>query len=333
MKKLTLLFISFLILNSISLSQVRKSGINSLAFLKVGVGAKQVGIGSAATTLRGDPNMIFWNPAGIILEDNKIAFAFTYNRWIADIAHIASGVTYNFGRAGTIGLGIISFGLSNITADRDLLPPDLSYLQIDKQTSSTYSFRDIAIVLSYARKVTDVLSLGVNLKYLHERIDDLSANAFAIDLGANYKVTNFWNLGARLSNLGSDIKYYDISSPIPLSFSIGTSFQYTYQGIFTGKLFVDFVQPQDLPQLFFTGIEFDALGIFSLRTGYKFNYSGTKDKGTSWRDPIETTVEGFSAGVGVKLEFGNYGVSFDYAFTQMKLLNSVHRITAGFSMK
>jgi len=47
-------------------SQVRKSGINSLAFLKVGVGARQVAIGSAATTLKGEPNMIFWNPAGIV---------------------------------------------------------------------------------------------------------------------------------------------------------------------------------------------------------------------------------------------------------------------------
>ncbi|CUT04995.1 hypothetical protein JGI3_00402 [Candidatus Kryptobacter tengchongensis] len=332
MKKI-LLFIGLLILNSISFSQVRKSGINSLAFLKVGVGAKQIGIGSAATTLRGDPNMMFWNPAGIVLENNKASFTFTYNRWIADIAHIAGGVTYNLGKVGTIGLGIISFGLSNITADRDLLPPDLSYLQIDKQTSSTYSFRDIAVVLSYARKVTDVLSLGVNFKYLHERIDDLSANAFAIDLGANYKITSFWDIGARLSNLGSDIKYYDISSPIPLSFSIGTSFHYTYQGSFTGGLFIDFVQPQDLPQLFFTGIELNAWNMFSLRAGYKFNYSGTKDKGTSWRGPIETTIEGFSAGIGARLELGNYGVSFDYAFTQMKLLDNVHRITVGFNLK
>ncbi len=333
MKKLTLLFVIFIILNSISFSQVRKSGINSLAFLKVGVGAKQVGIGSAATTLIGDPNMVFWNPAGIILENNKAAFDFSYNRWIADIVNIAGVITYNLGRTGTIGFGVISFGLSGITADRDLLPPELAYLQIDNQTSSTYSFRDIAVVFSYARKVTDALSLGVNLKYLHERIDDLSANAFAIDIGANYKVTNFWNLGARLSNLGSDIKYYEISSPIPLLFSIGTSFKYTYQGIFTGKLFIDFVQPQDLTQLFFAGIEFDVWNMFSLRAGYKFNYSGTKDKGASWRDPIETTIEGFSAGVGAKLELGDYGVSFDYSFTQMKLLNDVHRITVGFSLK
>ncbi|MCS7230412.1 MAG: PorV/PorQ family protein [Candidatus Kryptonium sp.] len=333
MRKLTFLLTLLIILSSFSISQVRKSGINSLAFLKVGVGAKQVAIGSAATTLKGDPNMMFWNPAGIILEENRTAFAFTYNRWIADITHIAGAVTYNFNNIGTIGLGIISFGLSDISADRDLLPPDLAYLQIDQQTSSTYDFRNIAVVISYARKLTDVLSLGANFKYLHERIDDLSANAFAIDLGANYKVADFWDLGARLSNLGSDIKYYDISSPIPLSFSIGTSFHYTYQGTFTGKLLIDFVQPQDLPQLFFTGLEFDAWKIFFIRAGYKFNYSGTKDKGTSWRSPIETTIEGFSAGVGARLEIGNYGVTFDYAFTQMKLLDNVHRITVGFSLK
>mgnify|MGYP000004365832 CR=1 FL=1 len=333
MKKVTIIILVILVAFSTLQSQVRKSGINSLAFLKVGVGARQVGIGSAATTLKGDPNMMFWNPAGIVLSDEKLAVSFTYNRWIADINQVAVGAVYNLKGIGTIGVGIISFGLSGISADRDLLPPDLAYLQIDKQTSSTYSFRDFAFILSYARNVTDLLSLGVNLKYLNERIDDLSASAFAIDLGANYKVTSFWSLGARLSNLGSDIRYYDISSPIPLSFSIGTSLYYTYQRSLTGRLFIDVVQPQDLPQLFFTGVEFDAWSMISARFGYKFNYSGTKDKGTSWRDPIETTIEGFSAGVGAKIEFGNYKVSFDYAFTQMKILDSVHRITVGVGLK
>jgi hypothetical protein len=330
----TVIIISVILITLSSIqAQVRKSGINSLAFLKVGVGARQVGIGSAATTIKGDPNMIFWNPAGIVLSDEKLAVSFTYNRWIADINQVAIGAVYNFKEIGNIGVGIISFGLSGISADRDLLPPDLAYLQIDQQTSATYSFRDFALILSYARNVTDLLSLGFNLKYLNERIDDLSANAFAIDLGANYKITDFWNIGARLSNLGSDIKYYDIASPIPLSFSIGTSLFYTFQKSFTGRLFIDVVQPQDLPQLFFTGVEFDALNLISARFGYKFNYSGTKDKGTSWRDPIETTIEGFSAGVGAKIEFGNYKVSFDYAFTQMKILDSVHRITVGIGLK
>ncbi len=333
MRKIIAILMALLVIFTNSHSQVRKSGINSLAFLKVGVGARQVGIGSAATTLKDDPNMIFWNPAGIVLSDKKLALEFTYNRWIADINQVALGATYNLGRAGTIGFGIISFGLSNISADRDLLPPDLSYLQIDQQTSPTYSFRDIAVVFSYARNVTDVLSLGVNLKYLREQIDDLSANAFAVDFGANYKITDFWSIGARLLNLGSDIRYYDISSPIPLLFSIGTSFSYTYQGTFTGKLFIDFVQPQDLPQLFFSGVEFDAWNMFFVRAGYKFNYSGTKDKGTSWRGPVETTIEGFSAGVGARIGFGNYAVNFDYAFTQMKLLDNVHRITVGFGLK
>lgn len=71
MRKTIAIFFSFLLLLSNSHSQVRKSGINSLAFLKVGVGARQVAIGSAATTLKGEPNMIFWNPAGIVLSDKK----------------------------------------------------------------------------------------------------------------------------------------------------------------------------------------------------------------------------------------------------------------------
>lgn len=330
MRRIIILLI--VILNTHLLSQVRKSGINALAFLKVGVGSRQVALGSAATTIKGDPNMVFWNPAGIVMK-KKLAVSFSYNKWIADIAHISASAVYNIGNIGTVGFGVISFGLSGIEADRDLLPPDLKYLQIDQQTSSTYDYRDMAIIISYARNVTDALTLGLNFKYLNETIDDLSASSIAFDFGVNYRVTDFWILGARIVNLGSDIRYYDISSPIPLAFSIGTSFHYSYQNTFNVSVYIDAVQPQDLPQLFFTGVEFGAWNIFSLRFGYKINYSGTKDKGTSWRGPIATTIEGFSAGVGARLDIGNYDVQFDYAFTQMDLLDNVHRITVSFGLK
>ena len=40
---------------------VRKSGLTGAAFLKVGVGARAVALGSAYTTVTGDVNQIFWN--------------------------------------------------------------------------------------------------------------------------------------------------------------------------------------------------------------------------------------------------------------------------------
>jgi len=171
--------------------QVAKSGLDALAFLNIGIGAKQVALGSAATTLSGDPNQIFWNPAGIVNQSSKFGASVSYNNWLLGLNQESGVITYNMGESGTFGVGFTSFGVNNIPADRDLLPANLASLQIDNQTSSTYNYRDMALILSYARQVTDKLTLGLNVKYLNESIDNMSANAFAIDLGSIYNITDF----------------------------------------------------------------------------------------------------------------------------------------------
>ncbi len=331
MKKLAFVTLMAMLCAVTGYGQVAKSGMNALAFLKIGVGARQVSLGSAVTTLTGDPNQIFWNPAGIVDEPTNFAASVSYNSWLLGLKQEAGVLTYNIDRVGTIGVGFITFGVTGITANRDLLPASLSYLQIDQQTSSTYNYNDMALIVSFARHVTEALSLGINVKYLNETIDDMSAGAFAVDLGSDYRITDFWDIGASMTNLGSDIKYYDISSPIPLTFSVGTSFHNKFSDELGGSLYFDVIQPQDLSQLFYTGIDISVINMIDLRAGYKFNYSGAKDAGNSLRGPISTTIEGFSAGIGANVKLADYGLRFDYSFTQMSILNNVHRFTLSFN--
>jgi hypothetical protein len=331
MKKLAFVTLMAMLCAVTGYGQVAKSGMNALAFLKIGVGARQVSLGSAVTTLTGDPNQIFWNPAGIVDEPTNFAASVSYNSWLLGLKQEAGVLTYNMDRVGTIGVGFMTFGVTGITANRDLLPANLSYLQIDQQTSSTYNYNDMELIVSFARHVTEALSLGINVKFLNETIDDMSASAFAVDLGSNYRITDFWDIGASMTNLGSDIKYYDISSPIPLTFSVGTSFHHKFSDELGGALYLDVIQPQDLSQLFYTGIDISVIDMIDLRAGYKFNYSGTKDAGNSLRGPISTTIEGFSAGIGANVKLADYGLRFDYSFTQMSILNNVHRFTLSFN--
>ena len=100
-------------------TQTRKAGINSAAFLKVGVGARQVGLGSAVTSLTGDINNMFWNPAGVAMRDQSLQASFTHNNWIAGLEQEVAAVTYNMQDVGTIGVGVMMFGVSGIPADRD----------------------------------------------------------------------------------------------------------------------------------------------------------------------------------------------------------------------
>jgi hypothetical protein len=317
--------------------ETRKAGLNSAIFLNVGVGARAVGLGSATTSMANDVSQIFWNPAGIALENEQLQASFSYNRWLGDLKHNAGAVSYKLKDIGTFGIGVIIFGVSDIPADRDIYDaPDLKPFQIDQATSATYNYRDISLGLSYARYFFDRLALGATVKLVTETIDDQTVSAVAFDLGSIYKIGFAdWQIGARLQNIGSDIKYYDITYNLPLTFSIGTSIKPVQDKEKMNSLMIsiDGVKRQDGPQYVYVGSEFAFQNLIFLRAGWKFNYSSTATVGTSTRPEINSTIEGLSAGAGINVTVNEYNVKVDYAFTKMDLFNDVHRVTVHFGMK
>ena len=177
-------------------------------------------------------------------------------------------------------------------------------------------------------------------KYIHEKIDDQNASAIAFDFGSVYNVGLLgWSIGARINNLGSDIKFYDYASPIPLTFSIGTSMVPIDVGKSQVLLAVDLVKPQDGQQYYYSGAEFNYDKTLFIRLGWKFNYSYLGligdgiDGGTSQRSPVQTSLEKGSIGAGVRVPFEDYNISFDYAYTVFQAVGAVHRFTVQFSMK
>ena len=346
MKKISSISIAALLLvvfaTGIVTAQTRKAGINAAAFLKVGVGARQVGMGSAVTSLNGDVTNIFWNPAGIALNNEKAQVSFTYNSWIGGLTQNAVAASYNMEGIGTIGLGVMTLGISGIPADRDVFPnsPILQPYQIDLGTSSTYDYMDMVAQVTYSAYVMDRLTLGASVKFINEKIDDQNATAIGFDLGSVYNIgISSWNIGARISNLGSDMKFYDYASPIPLTFSIGTSLVPVRIGQSSVTLAVDAVKPQDGQQYYFTGLEYNYNNMVFLRGGWKLNYSYLGlagdgiDEGTTLRQGVQTSLEKGSLGAGVRVPMAEYILALDYSYTVFSLFSDVHRITLRVSMK
>lgn len=317
-------------------SQSRRAGANGAAFLNVGVGARAIGLGSATAAISNDVNQVFWNPAGVALKDEMLQASFDYNKWIGDLNHNAFAVSYNLKDIGTLALGVVMFGATDIPADRDVYPnnPDLWQFQIDDKTSDTYNYSDLAISLTYSRYLMDNLSLGITAKLITETIDEKTATAVAFDFGSIYDIGLLnWKIAARMSNLGSDLKFYDFPVPLPLVFSIGTSIMPLNEDMYKVFLTVDGIKWQDGPQYFFAGGEVTLMDILSLRAGYKFNYSGSQDEGTSIRPKLDNTLEGFSFGAGVKVPISEYDIRVDYSYTDMNLFDPAHRISIHFGLK
>jgi hypothetical protein len=317
---------------------VRKSGLTGASFLKIGVGARPVALGSAYTTVTGDVNQLFWNPAGIALETGKQQVTLFHNQWIADLGHDAVGYTRDMGSLGTLGFSLVTLGMGGIDADRDVVPQFIlgagTFTPNDTETSSTYDYRDLAVGVSWGRHISDKLDLGLTGKIVSQSIDGVSAQAYALDAGCIYRV-GYRNtrIGARINNLGSDIKFYDIGAPLPLIFSIGVASDVWEQADGKTKvtLLADATKPQDAEQLVYTAIEVQALKKLSLRTGYKFNYLGVTDKKVDevTRAVVDAkrTEEGLTAGVGLGFTVGGYDAAIDYAYTDFGILDSVHRVS------
>ncbi len=324
-KKFSSLVLLLLVACALAFGQ-RQAGMNSAAFLKVGVGAREVAMGSAVTTIRGDVGQMFWNPAGIAVKDQMAQASFSYSNWLAGIAHTVGAVSYNVEGIGTVGAGFITFGDNNIPATRDPFN--------DPSTSTSFDYMDMAVQVTFARYVTDRLSLGATAKYINEKIDNLSASAVAFDVGSLYDIGIMdWRVGARLTNIGSDIKYYDFSSPIPITFSMGTSIAPLSTESQKWTVAADVVKQQDYIPYFSIGFEYTALDMVSLRAGYKLNYSDTQDPGRATRNPIQASIEAWSVGGGVHATWSELDVRVDYAFTDMKILNDVHRFSIHFGWK
>ncbi len=322
---------------------MRKTGMSGASILKVGVGAKAVAIGSAITTETGDVNQLFWNPAGISLDAGKTEVTFSYNNWLVDLSHNAFAVAHSFGNLGTFAIGGLMSGVSGIEADRDYI----SGLDIDYSGGATFDYNAMYIALGYAKQFTNKLSLGITTKYYREEIDVEAADAFAFDFGAIYKIGyRDLAIGARIQNLGSDMKYYFTDFSLPLVFSFGVSMSMIQSDFFNLKGFADATKPLDAEQLLLGGLQATLYQSVHLRAGYKFNYSGVRDKfedrvsyqriegvtRSHWYDSEEyyRTDEGVSVGAGVEIHYGDYKLIVDYAWTAFNLLDDVNRFSFTF---
>jgi hypothetical protein len=322
----------------------RKTGIAGASILKVGVGARAVAVGSAVTTITGDINQLFWNPAGISLPDGKTQITFSYNKWIADLSHNAFAVGHSFGSWGTVAVGGMMAGVNDIPAVRDLQP---GLRDVEYATSETFGYNATVIGLSYAKQFTDKLSIGLTAKYYGEKIDVETISAFAADFGAIYFLGyRDLAIGARIQNIGSDMKYYNIPFSLPIVFSFGASLSMVKSDLMNLKGMIDVAKPIDSEQMIQTGIEATLVKSIYFRTGYKFNYQGIKDQfgprnsfqriegvqRDHWWDQktYARTDEGLSLGAGIELPYDRYTLCIDYAYTSFSLLDNVNRFSLSF---
>ncbi len=271
------------------------AGTSSVQFLKIGPGPRANGMGTAFTAITDDSSSIYWNPAGLLNIKTK-EIGFTH-------ASLFEDINYDWlGYAKATKWGAMGIGLQYLNYD-DIITRDTSGAATGKITP-----KDMAATLSLAKEIQSVY-LGINIKYIYSKIDN-SATAFALDIGAQYKqlLDKKLKIGFVAQNLGTKIKYSDISETLPITLKLGAGYEITNNLI----LSADIGSPKDAQSYTALGVEyFHSFGENTkgaIRAGYN---TISKDLKSS----------GFSGGFGIYYK----SIKFDYSYSSMGDLDGINR--------
>ena len=291
------------------------------SFLKIGIGARAVGMGGAFVAVANDPSAIYWNPAGVASIVRREA-AISHVSWPAEITY--NHITYiapvkKLGGSVGVQFGVLSTDIEETTEQNPF------------GTGVTFGYSDWQAGVTYSSRLTDRLLVGVGAKYVHQDLGSdvggTSANNLLVDLGTIYYLgISSVRIGMTMAHFGADfspggeftspttgeVREYDSFSP-PTTFRFGVAWEPIEREDHRLTTTLEFDQPSDNQFDTRAGVEYEWSKRFAVRTGYDVNASEMK----------------WSAGAGFYPEFGTVRGTLDYAYTDGGVLGAVHRVSIG----
>jgi hypothetical protein len=271
--------------------------------LRFGLGARASAMGEAYAAVAEDASSVFFNP-GAMPAVLGTHLTLAHNEYFQSLRFEQAALTHET-KWGTFGFMFTGLYMDDMER-RDDLPSELPL--------GTFGAYDVAVALAYGRYIVPNLAVGISLKPVYERIDELSATGFAVDAGV-YHVSRIpgVKLAAVVANLGTPMKFESEEFALPRYARIGGSFEHEVPALDGRVLFtLDALFPNDDGVREHIGGEYSYRRMLSLRAGYKAGYE----------------VQGATFGFGVLYR----DINLDYAFLPVKNeLGDSHRFGLAFS--
>jgi len=294
--------------------------------LLIPMGARGVAMGGSVMALSKGAEAWFWNPAGAAsVEGSEVSFS--HRQYIADVGLDRVEFAHNAGAIGVLGL------TATVLSTNDELVRTTSQ---PEGTGETWAASFVIVGVSYARALTDRVSLGLNGHYLAEKIFNETASGVAFDFGFTYRPT--WEgvtLGVVVKNYGPSMKFDgpDFDQPGNSSDRTGRTQSASFE----------------LPSFIQFGVAWDAWR----RDAHYWQVSGsfqsnnfTEDEyriGSEWAvsnqlflrggyvaSSLDQYMYGFSAGAGLRLPIGQREARIDYAWADAGVFEGNHLFTLTF---
>ncbi|MFC1517500.1 PorV/PorQ family protein [Candidatus Margulisiibacteriota bacterium] len=294
------IFISILILIVFSIQGFALGvGTTGANYLKIDTGARSSALGSAYVGLADDLNALYWNPAGIAHFPYAAIDTMQLN-WLAGISQQQISGVYPLGN-----FGVIGGYYSSLTTpyDRETTYSGNNYYVTGKSFNSEIKL----INLTYAKKLSSKLSIGLGLKRIEERLFDVKKEGLGLDAGLLYQglILPDLSLGLVLQNYSLTPLRSD--EPLPQTVILGAAYSFKLLGSQRLTVLGDISFPVDNDKYYGIGVEYELNRYLAFRIGYK--------------DKVGTTLGG-------GLSFGQ--LKLNYAYVPYGDLGSTYRVSVGY---
>jgi hypothetical protein len=293
----------------------QRAGTAAAQFLKIGVGGRAVGMGETFIAVANDASALYWNPAGMAqFEGNQLILS--HVDWPVDIKHEFVGYVHHVSPTNAIGVSFTSLHMDDMEETTEFAPAG---------TGNFFTFRDIAIGLSFARKMTDKFSFGTTVKYIEETLAEVEMRSVMVDLGMYYwtgfRSTRF---AVAITNFGQQLKpggqftrrdgttvnkFQSFVPPTLFKLGFATELMDNEQNKLT--VAVELNHPNDNAENVHFGGEYWWHKRVALRSGYKLNVD----------------EESFTFGAGLSLPLSIAHANLDYAYTDFGRLGNANRFS------
>jgi len=262
------------------------SGTEGASFLDIPIGAGPAALGSAYSAMASDAYAPVWNPGGLGLIDRN-QFAAQHLSYLDSIHYEFASFVHPLGYGRSLGASIQYLGSGDIAG--------MDIINGNPTATGDFSSHYAAYSLAYGQKVGDKLSLGATGKVISAQISDVSANAYAFDLGSMYQLTKDLRLAGVLTNMGTKLTFIDQGDSLPLAFHLGAVYETKYHL----TVAAEGVYRQTGLASFHTGLQWAPMDPISLRVGYK-------------TDTLQglSPLAGFTTGIGLNV----WGFELSYAW-------------------
>lgn len=279
-------------------------------FLRMDFSARSAALGGSFVTNVDDPNVIFYNPAGVCFTENN-TISFGYIKHLLDVNSGSISLAPELPKIGKVGIGIqfVNYG---------------SFDQKDEfgNILGTFSSNQLAATFNYSRMINSTLAYGGNFKLIYSNIGEYNSSAIALDLGITYyDSSNRFGIGFSMLNIGTQLKSY-VNTREDLPFEIRAGITKKLEHL-PARFTFDFLKLNNTQDGFFSGLKNFAVGIelllsksFNARIGYNNQRKQDLKLGTS------SGLLGYNAGIGIIID----KYRLDYGISLLGKIGEMHRI-------